>query len=178
MDNEEVGPGLVAIPPPNPPSDIIQSALFLPISALSAEHRGRKIRTIGQYVSHPSFCVNETRVIAYDVKSSILLLAAIATQATGPLATILINTSTPLLGLTPALKPPPQDDGYSRPPTMSNGNRERQPLSLDRGEFVTVVGWLESNQSKLSSQVSILTRLSEEAIADHRSIWVRLIRVL
>jgi len=52
MGNEEVGPGLVAIPPPNPPSDIIQSALFIPISAISAEHRGRKIRTIGQYVPH------------------------------------------------------------------------------------------------------------------------------
>jgi hypothetical protein len=142
MDNEEVGPGLVAIPPP--------------------KHRGKKIRTIGQYVPHPSVCVNETRVIAYDVKSSILLLAAIATQATGPLATILINTSTPLLGQTPALKSLPQDDGYSRPPTMSNGNRERQPLSLERGEFVTVVGWLESNQSRLSSQVSMLMRRRTE----------------
>jgi hypothetical protein len=50
MDNEEVGPGLVAIPPPNPPGDIIQSALFLPISAISTDHSGRKIRTIGQYV--------------------------------------------------------------------------------------------------------------------------------
>jgi hypothetical protein len=92
-------------------------------------------------------------VIAYDVKSSILLIAAIATEATGPLATILVNTSTPLLGQTPALKPLPQDDGYSRPPSMSR-NRERQPLSLERGEFVTVVGWLESDQSKLSRQVS------------------------
>jgi hypothetical protein len=53
MDNEEVGPGLVAIPPPGPPSDIIQSALFLPLSALSTEHRGRKLRTIGQYVPNP-----------------------------------------------------------------------------------------------------------------------------
>jgi hypothetical protein len=50
MGNEEVGPGLVAISPSNPPGDIIQSALFIPISAISTEHRGRKIRTIGQYV--------------------------------------------------------------------------------------------------------------------------------
>ena len=94
-------------------------------------------------------------MIAYDVKSSILLIAAIATEATGPLATILVNTSTPLLGQTPALKPLPQDDEYSRPATMSR-SRERQPLSLERGEFVTVVGWLESDQSKLSRQVSCL----------------------
>ena len=98
------------------------------------------------------------RVIAYDIKSSVLLLAAIGTEATGSLATILVNVSIPLLGQTPALRKLPQDDGYSRPPTGSDTNkkgesRERGPLSLERGEFVTVVGWLESDQSKLSAQV-------------------------
>jgi len=98
------------------------------------------------------------RVIAYDVKSSVLLLAAIGTEATGPLATILINVSIPLLGQTPALRHLPQDDGYSRPSAREVTNtkgesRERGPLSLERGEFVTVVGWLESDQAKLSSQV-------------------------
>jgi len=120
-------------------------------------------------------------VIAYDVKSSILLLAAIATQATGPLATILVNTSTPLLGQTPALNPLPQDDVYSRPPSISR-SRERQALSLERGEFVTVVGWLENDQSKLSRQVSMLTKTPEsemaDVIAEDRSIWARLIHVL
>ena len=117
-------------------------------------------------------------MIAYDVKSSILLLAAIATEPTGPLAIVLVNISTPLLGQTPALKLPLQDDGYYRPPTSSKGSTERQSLNLERGEFVTVVGWLESDQSKLSSQVSLLTRPRKGAIADNRSIWGRLIRVL
>lgn len=94
-----------------------------------------------------------SRVIAYDIKSSILLLAGIPTKATGPLPTILINVSTPLLGQSPALRPLPQDDGYSRPNTTSKGSRERQALSLERGEFAIVVGWLESDQSKLSAQV-------------------------
>lgn len=52
MDIEDLGPGLVALSPPKPPSDIIQSALLVPISAIGPEHRGRKIRTIGQYVLH------------------------------------------------------------------------------------------------------------------------------
>lgn len=103
-------------------------------------------------------CVLIARIVAYDVKSSMLLLAAIATEATGPLAIVLVNCSTPLLGQTPAIKPQQQDDGYHRPPYSSKTSRERQPLSLERGEFVTVVGWLECDQSKLSSQVSLLTR--------------------
>ena len=41
----------IALPPPPPPTDLIQSALFLPLSAITARHAGRKIRTIGQYVA-------------------------------------------------------------------------------------------------------------------------------
>ena len=117
-------------------------------------------------------------MIAYDVKSSMLLLAAIAMEATDPLSIILVNIATPLLGQTPAIKSLQQDDGYYRPTTSSKGNRERGPLKLERGEFVTVVGWLESDQTKLSSQVSLLTRPRKGAIADNRSIWGPLIRVL
>jgi hypothetical protein len=90
-------------------------------------------------------------VIAYDVKSSLLLLAAVPTQATGPLATLLVDVSIPLLGQTPALDPLPEQQGT----TSSAGPRSRT-LSLARGEYVTVVGWLEGDQSNLASKVSFL----------------------
>jgi hypothetical protein len=99
-------------------------------------------------------------VVGYDIKSSLLLLSAAPTQATGPLATLLVDLTVPLLGQTPALKDlRPQDSTYSRAPqpipqqTRRDG-RERESLSLERGTFVTVVGWLESDQSNISSQVS------------------------
>jgi hypothetical protein len=44
------GQQLIALPPPPPATDLIQSALFLPLSAITRLHRGKKIRTIGQYV--------------------------------------------------------------------------------------------------------------------------------
>lgn len=40
----------VALDPPAPPSDLIQSALFLPLATITKDHYGRKVRTIGQYV--------------------------------------------------------------------------------------------------------------------------------
>jgi hypothetical protein len=47
-NHTQVKPGLTTLDPPKPPSDLIQSALFLPIPAISMDHIGRKIRTIGQ----------------------------------------------------------------------------------------------------------------------------------
>lgn len=41
-------PRLVTLDPPKPPPDIVQSALFLPLSSIRPDHKGRKIRTIGQ----------------------------------------------------------------------------------------------------------------------------------
>lgn len=38
------------IQPPEPPRDLIASALHLPLSKIDESHRGRKVRTIGQYV--------------------------------------------------------------------------------------------------------------------------------
>jgi hypothetical protein len=90
------------------------------------------------------------RVIAYDVRSSLILLAAIPTQATGPLATLLVDASTPLLGQTPALDPLPGQDTNA---SSSAKPRNSGVLSLARGEYVTVVGWLESDQADLASKV-------------------------
>lgn len=89
------------------------------------------------------------RVIAYDVRSSLILLAAIPTQATGPLATLLVDASTPLLGQTPALDPLPGQDTN----TLSSTKSRNGVLSLARGKYVTVVGWLESDQADLASKV-------------------------
>jgi hypothetical protein len=109
------------------------------------------------------------------VKSSLLLLASTATQATGPLSTLLVNTSIPLLGQSPALNSLPQQDGsYSRdqqPLPRAEVKHiqqriERRPLSLERGGFITVVGWLESDQSRLSNQVSLV-------LADEISVQLR-----
>lgn len=44
------GARLVAVPPPQPPTDLIQSALHLPLESITRAHRGRKLRTTGQYV--------------------------------------------------------------------------------------------------------------------------------
>lgn len=41
---------LIAVPPPQPPTDLIQSALHLPLESITRAHRGRKLRTTGQYV--------------------------------------------------------------------------------------------------------------------------------
>jgi hypothetical protein len=95
-----------------------------------------------------------TRVIAYHVKSSLLLLAAIPTQAIGPLATILVDASTPLLGQTPALTPLPEQD--AAPSTSGHKHRSNGVLSIARGEYVTVVGWLEGDRAGLASKVSLL----------------------
>lgn len=95
-----------------------------------------------------------SRIIAYEVKSSLILLAAIPTQATGPLATILVNASTPLLGQTPALNPLPEQDAAPSP--LSHRHRSDGVLSLARGECITVVGWLESDQTDLASKASPL----------------------
>jgi hypothetical protein len=96
------------------------------------------------------------RVIAYDVKSSLLLLAAMPTQAIGPLATLLVDVSIPLLGQTPALDPLPEQQV-----TASTAGSRSRTLTLARGEYVTVVGWLEGDQSNLASKVSYLVGLRD-----------------
>lgn len=98
------------------------------------------------------------RILAYEPKAGILLLSAIPERAIGPLGTLLVDVSTPLLGRTPAMPEitPAEHLVYSREPTVSNstGTRKDEPLKLERGEFVTIVGWLEGDGTKLASRVS------------------------
>lgn len=176
-------PSLKALTPPEPPRDIVQSALFLPISSISQEHRGRKIRTIGQYVyfvghiSHSVFSMLGTdrfRILAYDPKAAVLLLSAVPDRAIGPLSTLLVNASTPLSGMTPSMRDPAASEAttYSRdsfsslPSSKGTGGRRENLLKLDRGEFVTVVGWLEGDGTKLVSRVSRQCQREGQPYAD------------
>lgn len=133
----------LALSPPAPPTDLIQSALFLPLSRITKEHAGRKIRTIGQ-------------ILGFNPASSVLLLCAPTTSSSPtPIPTLLVNLTTPLLGQSPAATdlsdvsngvywhlPKPmnaiiqRDEGWVGPVN-------REILRLDRGQWVVVVGWLE-----------------------------------
>ena len=102
------------------------------------------------------------RILAYEPRAGILLLSATPDRALGALSTLLVNITIPLMGMTPALRDPTTVEGitYSRDSyssiqssKVSSGRRENL-LKLDRGEFVTVVGWLEGDGTKLVARVS------------------------
>ncbi|GFZ48456.1 hypothetical protein JCM24511_06204 [Saitozyma sp. JCM 24511] len=156
---------LVAIPPPQPPSDLVQSALHLPLENITRGHRGRKLRTTGQ-------------IIHFDIKSSLLVLGAATPSPTsspnpnpdpsvgaGPSRrTLLVNASIPLLGKSPSAKDVSEAYGSvwgagetSQPTSVpvlegvgvgSAGLINRERLRIERGEWVCVVGWLEGEVSR------------------------------
>lgn len=64
-----------------------------------------------------------------------VLLASSPIGPTGKLATILANTSVPLLGTSPALRIV-KDKGEL-------DNNYRPKLKMEKGEWVSVIGWLE-----------------------------------
>ncbi|KAI9635322.1 uncharacterized protein MKK02DRAFT_44008 [Dioszegia hungarica] len=118
---------LVTVAPPAPAPDLIQSALLLPLSLISLdEHRGKKIRTIGQ-------------ILSYNPSTSLLLLSAPHAYPTDSVATLYANVSVPLMGASPALK-----DMYE---THREGDLGRPRLKFERGEWMCVVGWLEMTPS-------------------------------
>jgi len=109
------------------------------------------------------------RILAFDPKTSLLLLSAPPTSPTGALPTMLVDLSIPLLGQSPSAKDVSHLEGgvYSRPspPTVRPVNatgfaedesegRWRERLRLDRGEFVCVVGWLEGDARRLARKVN------------------------
>ena len=104
--------------------------------------------------------------MAYEPKAGIVLLSAVPDRATGPFSTLLVDVTTPLLGMTPAMRDPaaPEDVVYSRDSysslaqSKSSSERRDNLLSLKRGEFVTVVGWLEGDGTKLVERVRSSSR--------------------
>ena len=172
---EEPASIVIELNPPPPPNDFIQSALFIPLSSITQAHVGRKVRTIGQSVAflclilgrsemsdHHRFC----RILAFNPSTSLLLLTAPSTSsAPTPIPTLLINITTPLLGQSPASTDLSNinHDVYSRVPKSSvtsnsfkNGLVNRERLRLDRGEWVMVVGWLETDARKIVRKVSVM----------------------
>lgn len=135
-------------------SNVGQSALLLPLSRISEDHRGRKIRTTGQYVAWIREA--ERRILAYDMKTSLLLLAAQPTGR-GPIATLLVDLKVPLLDCpNPAITDIPLHDytfapAPRTPQTAGLVNRER--LRIERGCWVCVVGWLEGELAKRPKSV-------------------------
>ncbi|KAK8853102.1 hypothetical protein IAR55_003803 [Kwoniella newhampshirensis] len=151
MALDQGGPKLTTLPPPAPPSDLIASALVLPLHAVSTDHRGRKLRLVGQ-------------VLAFHSPTSLLLLTAPALDPTTPSPTLLVNISTPLLGQSPSITDvsSAQDTIYSRQPqtslppsssTFSSIVVNREKVTLSRGEWVCVVGWLEGDGHRMVKKV-------------------------
>ncbi|WWD19516.1 hypothetical protein CI109_103977 [Kwoniella shandongensis] len=147
------GPKLVTLPPPPPPSDLIASALMLPLHAVASTHRGRKLRLVGQ-------------VLAFHPPTSLLLLTGPPSNPSSPSVpspTLLVNISTPLLGQSPSISDisSAQDSLYSRQPQLpsipstisASGLVNREKVTLNRGEWVSVVGWLEGDGSKMVRKV-------------------------
>ncbi|WWC71873.1 uncharacterized protein I206_105832 [Kwoniella pini CBS 10737] len=140
VDAQRISSQLIALAPPNPPTDLIASALFLPLHSINPSHHGKKLRFIGQ-------------VLAFHPPTSLLLLTSFPpiTQPHSPSPTILINITTPLLGQSPSLKDmstPIQTVNSTHP-----GFVNRESLSLNRGEWVNIVGWLEGDGQKMVRKV-------------------------
>ncbi|WWC91575.1 uncharacterized protein L201_006521 [Kwoniella dendrophila CBS 6074] len=149
------GPQLITLPPPNPPTDLIASALFLPLNAITSAHRGRKLRFVGQ-------------VLAFHPPTSLLLLTSYppTNKPHTPSPTILINISIPLLGQNPSGidVSSSADSMYSKDPQIPSPTNitdfgsspklvNRESLSLNRGEWVNIVGWLEGEGEKMVRKV-------------------------
>ncbi|KAK6909560.1 hypothetical protein I203_103581 [Kwoniella mangroviensis CBS 8507] len=138
-------------PPPPPPSDLIASALFLPLHAVNIEHRGRKLRFVGQ-------------VLAFHPPTSLLLLTSFpaASNPHSPSPTILVNISIPLMGQSPSLKDVSAAAGSSSHNHTAQSSSEgrsgrvainREALTLNGGEWVNVVGWLEGDGERMVRKV-------------------------
>ncbi|WWC64434.1 uncharacterized protein I303_107044 [Kwoniella dejecticola CBS 10117] len=146
---------LIALPPPNPPSDLIASARFLPLHGIDDSHRGKKLRFVGQ-------------VLAFHPPTSLLLLTSFPAISSphSPSPTILVDISAPLLGQSPSstdvsasAEAFPRHGHESMVVDGANGRRERahlvnrESLSLSRGEWVNVVGWLEGDGQRMIRKV-------------------------
>ncbi|WVR07799.1 hypothetical protein IAU60_004842 [Kwoniella sp. DSM 27419] len=142
---------LIALPPPAIPTDLIPSALFLPLHAVTETHRGRKLRLSAQ-------------ILTFHAPTSLLLITAYPPERPGhPSPTLLVDLSTPLLGQSPAATDvsSASDSVYSRtgqrmaiqPSSGLHRAVNREHVSLARGEWVCIVGWLEGDGSKMVKKV-------------------------
>lgn len=110
-----------------------------------------------------------TRILAYDIKSSSVLLAAPSRgNGQAPRLTLLVDLSVPLLGSSPAAHDVSAAYGSVAPqaripntirPAAAYDYRSR--VKLERGEWISVVGWLGTEEDRNLSKVRWvdLTRL-------------------
>jgi hypothetical protein len=120
------------------------------------------------------YCATRTiqltgRILSFNVDTALVLLSAAPTPTTrspeahgsSALSTLLVSLSVPLSSQSSTLPemlkyygvsvPPPDKDANGRP-RGALVNRER--LTLARGEWITVIGWLEGDGRRLAKRVS------------------------
>jgi hypothetical protein len=113
------------------------------------------------YHIFPETAAEWSRILAFDMKTSILLLTS---SGQPPQPTILVDTSIPLLGNTPSLKTldvHDKDSWFKSDEEKVKGRKygsgekfvNRETLKLDRGEWVCVVGWFEGDGAKYARKV-------------------------
>lgn len=181
----QLGPADTAVPTTDE-----TPAIYLPIWALGEAHVGRKIRVDGQYVQpayRPSICktsphvswkdVLMVRVLAFDVQTSHLLLAAPRNPQLplDPIRTLLVDTRVALSGQSPAASNVYRArDGIDLKEVRLRSWDKRYDgprLSFDRGSWVTVVGWLERpapHKVHKVSQLGYADWISHHHVPDQR----------
>ncbi|RXK39439.1 hypothetical protein M231_03272 [Tremella mesenterica] len=150
-------------PPPPPPVDLIQSALFLPLSSVSLKQKGKKIRMLAQ-------------ILAFDPSTALCILTVPPTSQSRQ--TILADLSIPLLGQNPSVRDLSEisqssfSSSYGQPPMGSrtvgshvifenekqiirrDGDQdERERLKIEKGSWVDCIGWLEDDLKGLTKKI-------------------------
>lgn len=143
--------------PPSVPGDIIQSALHLPLTSLSTAHIGRKVRIVAQAVH-------------FDPASGLAILASPRAGASAGRArpVLLVDLSVALLGQSPAAVDVSDASGsawstghtgaagHAGASGLARGDRGgRAMVSIEKGEWMCVVGWLERDERGLPTGVDL-----------------------
>lgn len=181
--------------PPPCKNDAVTPALFIPVHAIHDRLKHRKVRVIGQYVVHLFIYVGgaqtltghgKSRILHFNNRKSILIItshppAATATPTQSP--TLLADVSIPLLANSPSARDvtdilgtavfsrvsksfsPPESE-EDRKMVRMKGLVGREMVSMRRGEWVSLVGWLEDGKDavrKVGRSLSPLRRDGSEA---------------
>ncbi|WVN84953.1 uncharacterized protein L203_100090 [Cryptococcus depauperatus CBS 7841] len=130
-------------------NDAIPPALLIPLHLVNINHRGRKLRLIGQ-------------VLHYNLRKAICILSSHSPQQNSQYPTLLVDLSVPLLANSPSVKDislssmrkysmASQHEVHNNAQETTENKRgkeqawdiSRELLSLRKGQWVSVVGWLE-----------------------------------
>ncbi|KIR33980.1 hypothetical protein I352_03209 [Cryptococcus deuterogattii MMRL2647] len=162
--------------PPPYRNDAVTPALFIPVHAVHEGLKHRKVRVIGQYVLHIVINVGgaqiltghgKSRILHFNNRKSILIItshppAATAISTQSP--TLLADVSIPLLANSPSARDVtdilgtavfsrvsksflPSESEEDRKMVRMKGLVGREMVSMRRGEWVSLVGWLEDGKN-------------------------------